>query len=200
MKADNSLQQELPFCTTWAQVCFFSFLLLPYAERFTAPEVSVDLFCKSVLPGIDDAKVERIHAALVTNRTITGNDWSGFTQEPKDQKFNKKRDEGRTFAPLKDLLFAIIATASEGDPKLACESNGSRTPFSRRRSDTSRPDGWIKVTPSRLPPPKATSTRVVDWGDIVCSFEFKLLDNRDNRHDVSAFLLINVIVLSSLAH
>lgn len=164
------------------------------AQICTAPEVSVDVFCKAVLPALTTQQVEAIHTKFVQDGLITSSSqWKLFENTP---RLSQVREQ-LAFKPMEELVTRIIKVSTavvlhrnqkQLRPNVSCSCDGDERPAGDR-NDTSRPDGWLNVK-SSWPLNNKESLAKIRLEDIFCSFGFKKGESRADKHDVrdSSFL------------
>jgi hypothetical protein len=122
------------------------------------PEVSVQLFCDSVLPHVPPRTLNKFIQASKSAQLPSGR-WKAFEVGPSSQT----GDERVAFKPLEGIVRAIFRRGRE-DWSITCEINGDRQRLALR-TETSRPDGWFTKGDMTEGDPR--------WEDIVLCVELK---------------------------
>jgi hypothetical protein len=132
-----------------------------------------------------DDRLEAITKRALRSLADKSGRWLGFASDPAETAGN----ESEVFKPLQNIINGILNLVDENQLLAVCDGNA--TPYSSR-DDRSRPDGWLKMSKSRIPHPPSGVSDEPDprWDDIVCPLEFKKSSDSRGIEDVR-FVRIN---------
>jgi hypothetical protein len=159
------------------------------------PVTEIDDMLAAMFPQVDSALSQAVVEKLKLRGDINARGrWKAFDVEPskqtgtEDNVYNKGLLD--TFHQITSAAGSLLTNIRV---PMTLKVSGSKTPRSDR-TNTSRPDGYFHLQSSTIPLQDYRALKLgpdqTHWADIVCPMEFKKIDDKANRYDVSGCVRI----------